>query len=428
MRPVSFYSSGRWARLARFILLLALSLFSQAQAGVSGGLLSEPAANPAPPPVFAPAPPPVPTGPPPTQEVPPGVRTLVGPPVVLQNEHFEVDAPDNVSAHTVMNLALGLHTLMAKYLPWPTSPPSLIQVQLVPAAQADFTAPFIIQPQHDGHRLALVRWSADTKFADVCLALGWVSLESVVSWRDGPSAVDKAPDWMKLAFGKMLEARYKPAVLDAFSAQALQFPALTLSQIMTAHGPYGADLPILAINSFWLAKFLDEKCGTPVNDAKLFTALAFGGSPPDTLAATFPGEFEDPRGLELWWEVNYRGLIHERASPVLSMADSRALLDQMQFVDVPRPGDVALRTRLDDAWVSRKDKTVQAALATTILNARELPLKINPVYKNAALSLLRVMVDLSGDDDKAFHSDWTQYQADRTDGEAYEAGVEAAFK
>jgi len=103
------------------------------------------------------------------------------------------------------------------------------------------------------------------------------------------------------------------------------------------------------------------------------------------------------------------------------------LLDRLEFVDLPRSNAGTERTRLDAIWASRADKTIQQNLATIILNAAPLPLQVNPVYKNALLSLLHAMTLLSGNDEKAFQAAWVQYQSDRTDAERIESSVEKAL-
>jgi len=363
---------------------------------------------------------------PPTQSVPTGVRPLRGPPVVSSVGAFEVDAMDYPSAQAVINLAQHLRTIISKDLLWPDLPPGAIQVQLVPAASADFAGAFVITVDADGHRTARVRWGPDTALADVCLALSRVTLESMAA-AHSTSAAQQAPEWLKLAYGKMLEAETKPAIIDEFSAHARQQPILSLRQIMTAQNPAADDLPLLELNAYWLAHFLEIRCGTSANTQQLFSALAAGADPAAALDTAFPGQFADARDLELWWEVGCRDLTNQHLSPVFSLTQSRALLDRLEFVDLPRSNAGTERTRLDAIWASRADKTIQQNLATIILNAAPLPLQVNPVYKNALLSLLHAMTLLSGNDEKAFQAAWVQYQSDRTDAERIESSVEKAL-
>jgi hypothetical protein len=362
---------------------------------------------------------------PPTQSVPMGVRPLLSPPVVLSAGAFEVDAPDHPSALAVLDLAQHLRTLITRDLPWPDFPDGAIQIQLIPAARANFSGPFAVRKNQDDTCSAFVRWGPNTALSDVCLALGNVMVESVATWRRGPAV--HAPDWLKLAFGKMLEVESKPAIMDEFSADARRQPILSLRQIMTAQNPSADDLPLLALNAYWLACFLEDQCVTSANAVQLFGPLASGADPAQALTKAFPGRFVDARDLELWWEVGYRDIASQHLSLVLSMAQSRALLDRMEYADLPRPNGAVQRTRLDDAWASRTDPTLQQHLTLMMLNAGSLPLQINPVYKNALLSLLRTLTQMSGNDDKTFRAAWTQYLADRADAEADEAGVEKAL-
>jgi len=283
----------------------------------------------------------------------------------------------------------------------------------------------VVNKDSDGNYTARVRWGPATALSDVCFALGNVVVESVASWHS--RAAVQVPDWLRLAFGQMLEVESKPAIMDEFSAKARRQPILSLRQIMTAQNPSADDLPLLALNAYWLAHFFEDQCRTSANAIQLFGPLASGADPAQTLATAFPNQFVDARDLELWWEVGYRDLIHEHRSPVLTMAQSRALLDRLEYVDLPQPNSGGQRIRLADAWASRSDKALQGQLASIMLNAGSLPLQVNPVYKNALLSLLRALTQLSGADEKAFQSAWTQYLADRADAEAIEAGVEQAM-
>jgi hypothetical protein len=355
-----------------------------------------------------------------------GVRPLRGSPVVLPEGAFEVDAADYPSAQAVIGLAQQLRTLMAKDLPWPDFPDGAIHIQLVPAEQANFTGPFVVSTDRDGYRTLQVRWGSATSLPDICLALSHIMVESVVARHD-PTAANHVPVWLTLAFGKMLEAETKPALVDAFSADARRQPILSLRQIMTAQNPSADDLPLLALNAYWLAHFFEVQCRAPGSAPQLFGSLANGADPVSALTTAFPGQFGDARELELWWEVGYRDLTNQHLSPVFSMEQSRALLDQLEYFDLPRAKHGAQRVRLGDAWASRADPALQQQLTSIMLKAGPLPYQVNPVYKNALLSLLRSLTQLSGRDEKTFHADWTQYLADRADAEAIEASVEKAM-
>jgi len=419
MRPVSILPGGyiprirTWRRISTVLLFLALPVIGHADSQIAAP--AQPATSDSAPVVL-----------PPTQSVPTGVRPLRGPPVVLSVGPFEIDAADQPSAQAVLSLAQHLRKIISGDLLWPTFPDGAITIQLIPTDLANFTEQYVTSMDREGQHTVRIRWGPDTALSDVCLALSRVTLESIAGAHD-QSAVGKMPEWLKLAYGKMLEAETKPAIVDEFSSQTRAQPLLSLRQIMTAQNPTAADLPLLELNAYWLASFLEDRCVTTASTQQLFGALALGADPAPALDAAFPGHFADARDLELWWEVGCRDITNERHSPVYSMVQSRALLDRLEFVDIPRGNTGTQRTRLNDAWRARADKSLREHLATVMLEAGPLPYRINPVYKNALLSLLRVVKLLSDNDEKAFHAAWLQYQSDRLEAEEDEAGVEKAM-
>jgi hypothetical protein len=351
---------------------------------------------------------------------------LRGPPVTRTEGAFEVDSADYPSAQAVLSLAQHLRAILSKDLKWPGFLPGTIHIQLVAAATMDFSGPYSVSVDRDGFHTAFIRWGADTALSDVCLALSRVTVESVATWHNAATA-DKVPEWLKLAYGKILEAETKPAIVDEFSSLARQQPILSLRQIMTAQNPSADDLPALALNAFWLGRFFEDQCHSSAESSQLFGALVSGGDPVQALTAVFPSRFADARDLELWWEVGCRDLTKRHLPLVLSFAQSRDLLDHLQFVDVASPTAEPVHSRLDDAWPSRADKTIQQQLVTVMLNAGPLPFQINPIYKNTLLSLLGAIKQMSGNDENSFRTAWAAYLADRADAESIEAGVVKAM-
>ena len=350
---------------------------------------------------------------------------------VLEGAYFEVAGPDYASAVTVLQMSRALQANLAKYFTWPDAGAiRAIQVQLVPVAQADFAAPFkVVAEPRDGHRVALVRWSAATKFSDVCLAMSSAALEQLVAWQAGAAAAGRVPDWLKIAFGEELEAGLKPAMLDELAVQAGSLPSLTLRQIMTAHGPYGDALPVLEVNAFWLARFLAEEArvgNEPEKVPGLFQALAAGAAPAEALRVAFPGKFEDAQSLELWWAVGYRDLVAGHKLPVQSMAQTREALDGWQALVIEVNGHDQ-KVGLGEAWAVRGTPRAKAAIAQQLAQARAGLPSANPVYYNAVWSLAACLETLQKDDKGGYDAAWKRYQDDRVKAEATETAVMGAM-
>jgi len=367
----------------------------------------------------------------PTSVVPMGARPLLGPPDVRESPPFLIGAPERASGQAVLHLAQRLPDLMAKFFPWPPKPPFLVEIELVPAASVEFVGPFLITVDSAGHGVAQVRWGPETKFSDVCQAVAQVSLKSLAVWRGGPAAAAKTPDWLALALGKLLEVGLKPPVIEELSQQGQtmleQKAVLSLRQIMTTPGPYGDAQPVVAVNAYWLLRFMSDQCRTPAQAEALFAALAIGTDPAKAITTAFPNEFDDPRDLELWWQVGYREYTRAHATPAQTIAQSRAQLDALEYVLLPDGNGGTQRTRLDQAWGGRADKAVRDAIAMELITGRTLPVQANPIYRNAMVSLLTALELLHGDDEKKFTDAWAVYLTDRADAEAIADGVEAAL-
>ena len=340
-----------------------------------------------------------------------------------------VEGPDEDSANHVLAMAQRMREILANYFPWPEHPPGPIEIHLIPAASANFTGAYVVNTDANGRSVALVRWGPDAKFSDTCLALGGVMLKNLVVWNNGAAFNDKVPDWLALALGKMLEVNLKPSVVESLARQASELPVLSLRQITTAHGPLNeSEQQVLVVNGFWLARYLDQKCAKPALAAALFSTLSVGANPGTTITTAFPDNFDNVRDLEMWWQVGYRDLTRRLVGPVQSMADSRAALDRLEFVDLPTKDGAPKRTRLADAWAGRMDSTVRDALAAEVVGGPAMLLQINPAYRNAAISLLSALGKLHGDVEKDFRNAWDRYLTDRADAESYEATVEAALQ
>ncbi len=405
MCPFSFFARLPTPRRAVFLAVALAACFSPARALAADAAASGTSAAPAPTPF---------------DTVPTGVRLLQGPPVSVspQSSNFRVDAPDYPSALRVLDMADRAKTVFANFFTWPDQPATPIRIQLIPADRAGFTAPYALLADNLGRPTVIVRWSPETTFPDMCRALSGVILHNLVYWQNG-SATSTVPDWLTLGFAALLEVNLKPPVIDALTAQANQFPKLALRQIMLARDPIGPDIPVLEANAYWLITFLDGHCANRRVARALFDALADNIDPPRLLGTAFPDQSDDPRDLELWWQVGYRDELVQQGAPIQTFAETRALLDNLELVPITGPTGPQ-RLPLDQAWPHHADKDLTDAIAATLINEVDTPGHANPAYKNAVVSLLRALEQFRGDNEKNFRDAWQQYQTDRAEGEAIE--------
>jgi len=358
----------------------------------------------------------------PATAAPVAAAKLAQAPEVMEGPFFEVAAPDYASAQTVLRMTQRMQENLARYFTWPDVVVRAIQVQMVPAEQANFKAPFLVQSEPDGHRIALVRWDAETKFSDVCLAISSAALEQLADWQNGHAAAARVPDWLKVAFGMELLTSLKPVAVDDLVEQAGRLPSLALRQIMTARGPYGDALPVLEVNAYWLARFLRQECADMTAAKTLFRALAAGTAPDAALRAAFPDQFPDPQTMELWWAVGYHDMVAGRGQPIQAMAQTRALLDNLQAIVVELGGHDQ-RVGLEAAWEIRTSPRARVALQEQLKQARAALPWSNPVYYNTVWSLAACLETLQHDDKKAYDAAWKRYTDDRAKAEATEYQV-----
>lgn len=272
--------------------------------------------------------------------------------------------------------------------------------------------------------MVLVRWSAETTFFDMNQAVCGVTLQNINYAKDGEIA-GQVPDWLKLGLAAWLEVGFKPALMDQLVDETRRVP-LTMRQIMTARAPTGPDVLILKVNAFWLVMFLNDQCANANVAHALFNALAVGIDPAPLLGTAFPGKFDDPRALELWWQIGLRDELAAHAAPFQSITETRTLLDDLERIQLVR-ANIPQRVRLDEAWESHADKDVDATLEKTLLSVRYVPNRASPVYKNALVSLMIALQQFHDGDKKAFDFAWKQYLADRSNSEATEDLVNAAM-
>ncbi len=344
-----------------------------------------------------------------------------------ESSYFEVVGLDSISVQGVMRMALRLKSILELYFTFPAGSARPIQVKLVPPTLADFSGPFDVRSESSGHRIIRVRWDDKTTISDVCQALSSGALERLAVWRGGVDSGAKVPDWMKVAFGEILEVSLYPAVADDFFEEATRQPSLSLRQIMTATGPYDASQrAVLGVNAYWLTRFLEDEAGGAAQVSPLLVALAGGTPPPEALSQAFPGRFSDGATLELWWAVGYRDMISRKTPPLQTMAQTRALLDDLESMVIEAAGHDQ-RLSVGDVWSQRTAPKVRAALKTRFDRAREALPTANPVLYNALLSLGTSLEALQHDDATAFRAAWKRYQVDRTQGEAVMAEVQSAL-
>ncbi len=283
-------------------------------------------------------------------------------------------------------MAERLSRLARRYLPVPKDPPQPVLVKLVPEELADFTAPFLVRPQVNGGVHVLVRWGVDTRFEDVAQALASGLLQRTAIWHYGPEAAPKVPDWLELAFGQELIIDIRPAAIDYQRELALETPPMSIAAITTAEGPFGADLPEIAVDSGWLFRFLEVQTKTTAAFRRVCSAFLAGMNPNAILVKAYPGHFDSARELELWWAVGFEATVRGRQPPFASMEASRELITGMAFVTFQTDG-ADLRVAGQKLWDWHDNPEARLAMQQRVREVKIEIQKVNPVYFNSLLSL-----------------------------------------
>lgn len=309
-------------------------------------------------------------------------------------------------------MAERMSRLGRRYLPVPQDPPQPVLVKLIPAEKADFTAPFLVRPQAGGSVHVLIRWAADTRFEDVAQALASGLLQRTAIWHYGLEAAAKVPDWFELAFGQELIVDIRPAAIDQQRERALETPAMSIEALTTAEGPFGAELSEIAVDAGWLFRFLSLQTKTTAAFRRVCSAFLAGMNPNAILVKAYPGYFEDPREMELWWAVGFEATVRGRQPPFGSLEASRELITGMAFVTFQNEGGEDKRVAGQSLWESQNNEEARLAMQQRVREVKIEIQKVNPIYFNSLLSLGLLFESALGEDESAFEEALAQFALD----------------
>lgn len=297
---------------------------------------------------------------------------------------FSVIGTDFDGTQTVGAMSDQMERLGLRYFPEAQGIPVPIRVMLLTAP--DFDAPYIVTRQPNGNYFVYIAWNADTRFGDVCQALASAFVRRAAIWRYGPAAGPKAPHWLELALGQLLEAAIRPGYADVQREKALVRPPMGLEELLTARGPFDLQQEKVALNAVWFFRLLENRITDRTHLRRVLAAFLKGLDPAYVMVKAFPGKYENRAELEMWWAVGFQSMARSRETPFFTMEQSRELVRNLAIITVNLNGQDR-RMAGTSLWEYRERDQVMSALE---LRHREIKLelqRINPVYYNSILSL-----------------------------------------
>jgi len=327
-----------------------------------------------------------------------------------RDDQFRVIGTDFGGLQTAGAMTDQMERLGLRYFPELRNVREPIQVTLL--ANPKFEEPYRISPQPNGNYFVYLAWNGETRFSDVCQALASAFIRKAASWRYGRDAGPHAPDWLELAFGQLLEAGIRPGYADTQGEEALIRPPLGLLEMLEAEGPFGLEQKRVALNAVWFFRLLENRITDRELFRKVLAAFLKDLEPAFIMTKAFPGRFNSPQEIEMWWAVGFQAMARGRETPFFSMAQSRELVRSLAIFTIDLDGRDQ-RVAGPVLWELRKRENVRSALE---LRQREIKLelqRVNPVYYNALLSLgLFVETTLAAEDLASVQAANQQFLAD----------------
>lgn len=340
---------------------------------------------------------------------------------------YHIVGPSYDAVQFTAQMAERMSRLARQYLPVPKAPPQPVLIKLIPAEKADFTAPYHIRPQIGGGVYVLVRWGADTRFEDLAQALASGLLQRTAIWHYGPEAAAQVPVWFQLAFGQELVTDIRPAAIDQQRTRALEKPPRPLSELLTATGPFGADLPEISVDSGWLFRFLSAQSKTRAAFRRVCSAFLAGMNPNAILVKGYPDQFENPREMELWWLVGFEATVRGRQGPFASPEESRHLLTSMAFITF-EADDEDIRVAGQTLWNWHENPEARLAMEQRVREVKIEIQKVNPIYFNSMLSLGLLYEAALGEDPANFAQALAYFALDFQKGQMLELDIKRLLR
>lgn len=339
-----------------------------------------------------------------------------------QRNLFHVVGQDYVSVQFVGQLSDQCVHIGEDYFSLPLDPPQAILVKLIPESAAEFEPAYVVRPQVNGGVHVWIKWGPNTEFSEVCQALSKGMLARTAIWHFGQNAPAAIPDWLQMALGEVLASHVRMAMIDQQRADALKTGPMPIEKILNAKGPYGTGLTDYELNAVWLFRFLENQSRSQEDFRRVCAAFLRGMPPVSILIKAYPGQFNDMKELELWWQTGFQATVRGRQTPFYSLEESRELIRRLAFVTFRADqGDV--RGAGAELWPHREKEAFQVAISDRIRVCKLEIQKINPVYFNTLLSLGLVYDSLQQQDKQRFDATLARFVLDYASAQQLEVEI-----
>lgn len=354
-----------------------------------------------------------------------GLAAPVSPaPVVFQSApgRFEVAAADPDAARAVVAPAGEGWTLLAPVLGLPAAFESPIFVRVIPTAAWTDSAEFRLWVEPGG--VVSLRLQAGRAAPVIRRALTEALLAKLAVWRHGAGPARPWPRWLVAGALAWWSAQRHPAELDRLQQESATLAPPPLDAVLRWHQD-DPPTPRLVAGSAWLLRFLMDEGGAG-EWARLLDRLLAGDAAARALRSSYPGRFADEAERELWWQVGWQALRRVPALPTLDAAESRALVSDASRIVMGRNGRDVLVGPADWPELARS-RAGRAGLAERARALAPHLAMLHPFYRNAGLSLMRLLDAAQAGDAGAASAALVAFDADWRAGSELEAASTRAL-
>jgi hypothetical protein len=352
-------------------------------------------------------------------------QAAAGAPVLFQSApgRFEVAAADVEAARAVVAAAGEAWDALTPALGLPEAFASPVYVRVMPAGAWAGPVAFHVWAEPGG--VVSLRMRAASPPAEIRRAIVEALLTRLAIWHHGAASARTVPRWLVEGAVSRWETQVDPARLDLLQQETATMAPPPLEAVLSWRDD-DADSRRLRAGAGWLVRFLAEE-----GEGGEWTAcrdhLLAGMESSRALAMSYPGRFAEAGERELWWQVGWHAQQRARTLPLWDAADSRAAIADAVRIVMSREGrDVVVAPPDWPALARSPAGRAEIARRTRALEKRAAIW--HPFYRNAALSLGRLLQQAGAGEAGAFATALAAFDTDWRAGAELEAASARALE
>jgi hypothetical protein len=351
-------------------------------------------------------------------------QAAAGAPVLFQSApgRFEVAAADVEAAREVVAAAGEAWDALTPVLGLPAAFASPVYVRVIPAGA--WAGPVVFRVWVEPGGVVSLRMRAASPPAEIRRAIVEALLTKLALWHHGAASAPTVPRWLVDGAVSQWQTQVDPARLDLLQQETATMAPPPLEAVLSWRDD-DADVRRLRAGAGWLMRFLAEE-GEAGEWAACRDRLLAGVESSRALAASYPGRFAEAGERELWWQVGWHAQRRALTLPMLDAADSRAAIADAVRIVMSREGrDVVVAPPDWPALARSPAGRAEIARRTRALEKRAAIW--HPFYRNAALSLGRLLKQAGAGDAGAFATALAAFDTDWRAGAELEAASARAL-